>query len=120
MSTIEQRRHPRIDVNWPATLTDAAGRRIEGFVIDASQGGIGFVTMQACEAGTNYEAHICIPAVTSSHHDIRAVYKCVHARAVDMQLGNCKAGMQLVDIDQDDLDALIAALFETGKNNFSL
>jgi hypothetical protein len=120
MSSIEQRRHPRIEVNWPAVAIDESGQSIEGAIIDASQGGVGFVSREACASGKSYDIDICIPTSAGLKHHVIGRYKNVHSRSVDMEQGNYKAGMQLIDIQADDLDILIKGMFENARNTLYL
>ena len=117
MSGIEQRRHPRIEVTWPAAVTNEAGHTIEGMVIDASEGGLGFVSKEICEAGQLFHVNICVSTSFTSKHHVLARYKCVHSRGISSTLGNYKAGMQLVAIQADDLDLLVKGLFENAKSS---
>lgn len=120
MSGIEQRRHPRIEVNWPAAAIDPSGRKIEGIVIDASEGGIGFVSNEPCAVGLDFDVTICVVSPGQIKHHVVARYKSVHSRPLASSQGNCVTGMQLVAIGPDDFSLLIKGLFEDAKNSLYL
>lgn len=120
MSGIEQRRHPRIEVNWPATATSDSGYKIDGLVIDASEGGIGFISNEACTAGETFHLAICVSPPSISRHHVVARYKSVHSRTIASSQGNFLTGMQLQAIEPEDFSSLIRGLFENARNTLYL